>query len=276
MNVFENIAYGIKVKMKRKSYAVNHEVYTIAHTLGIQHLLERNVKSLSGGEQQRVALARALVVKPQILLLDEPLSAVDPQLQQKLRDELKIIHNKFKLTTIHVTHNREEAMVMADRIAILHDGKILQVGTPETIFRKPKTEFIANFVGVENIYAGTSEIIEGVSKITLENGVQFISTNLLAGNVNIAIRPEDIIVSKRKVMTSARNCLYGKVKEISDRGATIRLIVDVYGSSSTSRKPLRALPVIVLITHQSYLDLDLKIGTDVYLYCKAGAVHMFR
>ena len=260
-NVEQNIEYGLKLRKLEKP-KIKKKIIEISEILKIEHLLHRNVKTLSGGEQQRIALARALVIKPKLLLLDEPLSALDPLIQKDIRKELKRIHKELGITTIHVTHNQEEALLLADRIAVMNKGRILQTGTPEEIFRKPKSEFMANFVGVENLLSGTAEIKNGTTKIDIL-GRNLVSANIIEGKVNVTIRPEDIIVSKEEIKSSARNSLNGKIIEITDRGGIISIVVDV------------GFPLVVYVTRQSFIDLEIKITSRVWLSFKAHSVHVF-
>lgn len=145
MTVFENIAFGLKI---RKEKDVNEKIKKIMKTLQISGLENRHPNQLSGGQQQRVALARTLVVKPKILLLDEPLSNVDAKLRYELRDELKRIQKKTRITTLYVTHDQEEALTISDRIAIMHEGAIIEIGKPHDLYFNPKKEYTKQFMGV--------------------------------------------------------------------------------------------------------------------------------
>jgi len=263
LNVYENIAYGLKVK-KHTRAQVDSKVNKISRTLGIHKLLHRNISTLSGGEAQRVALARALILRPKVLLLDEPLSALDPNIQERVREEIKELHTKFGITTIHITHNREEAIILADRIAIMDNGLIHQVGDPQHIFRKPTTRFVAEFVGVKNIFPGR---IKGNGQVRI-NGLSkthkpIFTTSKLTGNVNIALRPEDIIITPKVFQTSARNVLKGRISSMKDQGSVVR--VDV----NAGRK------FMVNVTKQALDELGITIGSDVFLMFKASAVHVF-
>ncbi|HEC88818.1 MAG TPA: ABC transporter ATP-binding protein [Thermoplasmata archaeon] len=258
-NVFENIAFGLKIRGEKN---IREQVEEMAKLVGIKNILYRYPKKLSGGEKQRVSIARALIIKPKILLMDEPLSALDVFTQKKLRNELKRIHNETGVTILHVTHDQEEALVLGDRIGIMNNGEIIQVGTPEEVFRKPRTEFVANFVGVENLFSGNAEIKKNITEIKIDNVVLH-STVKKSGRVNVSTRPEDIIVSKEKMRSSARNVLSGKITGIEDRGAIIKLNVEC------------GISLVVIITRESFFDLKLKIGSKIYLYFKAGNVHLF-
>lgn len=260
--VFENIAFGLKVKKIAKE-EIKTRVNEMMDLLKISHLADRLPRTLSGGEQQRTALARALIIYPKILLMDEPLSALDRKTRDELMQELKEIHKKFDVTLVHVTHNFDEALMLADRIAIMRNGEISQVGTSTEIFRHPADKFVADFVGVENIIEGTAE--KDGEKLTVVNtgNISIYSTEQKEGHVHITVRPEDIILSAKKVETSARNVFKGQIKEIVDTGALIKLTIDV------------GEPIIVFLTRQSFLDMELNIGKSVWMYFKATAVHVF-
>ena len=150
LSVAQNIAYGLKIQKFSKS-EIESKVSEIAQALGIEDLLGRFPNELSGGQQQRVALARALVLKPKILLMDEPLSSLDTKLRTKVREELKEIQQKLKITTVYVTHDQEEALSLSTKIAVLDKGKVLQEGSPKEIYFEPKNAFVADFVGKANL-----------------------------------------------------------------------------------------------------------------------------
>lgn len=151
MTVQKNIEYGIKINDKKLSKAqIEEKVLEAAKSLNLENLLKRYPNELSGGQQQRVALARGLVLNPKILLMDEPLSSLDTKLREKVRDELKEIQQKLKITTIYVTHAQEEALSLSDTIAVINEGKLLQQGSPRDVYFKPQDEFTADFVGKAN------------------------------------------------------------------------------------------------------------------------------
>ena len=260
--VFENIAFGLKVKKVAKE-EIKTRVNEMMDLLKISHLADRLPRTLSGGEQQRTALARALIIYPKILLMDEPLSALDRKTRDELMQELKEIHRKFDVTLVHVTHNFDEALMLADRIAIMRNGEISQVGTSTEIFRHPADKFVADFVGAENIIEGIAK--KDGAKITIVDtgNISIYSTEQNEGHVHITVRPEDIILSTQKVETSARNVFKGQIREIVDTGALIKLTIDV------------GEPLVVFLTRQSFLDMELNIGKSVWTYFKATAVHVF-
>ncbi len=260
LNVEENVKFGLRLK-KVPKLETDKKIQRTMNLLGLTHLSKRLPRTLSGGEQQKVALARALVLDPDVLLLDEPLSALDVPTQERLRGELKDLHEKSGITTIHVTHDHVEAILLGDRIGVLSDGKLIQVGEPDEIFRKPKSEFIAKFVGVENIFSGKSELKKGLARIDIGN-VLIEAVTQKEGKVKVCIRPEDILLSKRPIKSSGRNMLKGKITEISDRGTIVRLKIDV------------GRELVVIITKRSFLDMKLRIGSGVYAAFKASSVHV--
>ena len=150
LSVAQNIAYGLKLQKNLSKTEINQLVSEISLSLGIGELLSRYPNELSGGQQQRVALARALVLKPKILLMDEPLSSLDTKLRTKVREELKEIQQRLKITTIYVTHDQEEALSLSTKIAVLNEGSLLQEGSPRQIYFEPKNQFVADFVGKAN------------------------------------------------------------------------------------------------------------------------------
>ncbi|MFQ6120948.1 MAG: ABC transporter ATP-binding protein, partial [Methanosarcinales archaeon] len=206
LNVQENIAFGLK--LKNKSEEIKEKVLSMAKLLRISHLLQRMPNTLSGGESQRVALARALVIEPKLLLLDEPFSALDPSIKQKLWLELKNIINKLGVTTLHVTHDFEEAFILSDRIAVLCKGNILQVGNREDIFYRPNNKTLAKFIGTRNIFeAKVISIRRELKELQLYwNGFNIIAPipynygykSLLYGEkVGFCIRPEHVIIIRK-------------------------------------------------------------------------------
>ncbi len=263
MNVYENIAYGLKINKMNES-EVDAIVKKFARMLHIEKILHRSPAKLSGGEQQRVAIARALAIKPKILLLDEPLAALDEMLRFEIMKEMKEINRKLGITFIHVTHSKEEAMILADRIAVMNNGRILQVGKPEEIFRKPKSKFMAEFVGVENIFRGTARTKNGLTIFNAGN-IKIYSSIPFEGEGYASIRPEDIILSKNEIKSSARNCIKGVIKKIEDIGRLIRIEVECNG-----------IPFIVNVTREAADEIELNIGKDVYLIFKAQNVNLFR
>ena len=199
MNVFENIAFGLKIK--KKSAEIKNEVIEIAKLLNIETLLNRGITHLSGGEAQRVALARALVVKPKVLLLDEPFSGIHEGLKNELWFELKNILKKIETATIHITHNLDEGYAVADKMGIIIDGEIIQQGTTDEIFSRPKNMVIAEFLGLKNIFDGKINS-QNKQNITLEyKSIKIIADSnikkfAVGQNIKFCIRPDAIKVIK--------------------------------------------------------------------------------
>lgn len=260
--VYENIAFGLKLRNLEKT-EINTKVNEMMTLFNISHLADRLPRTLSGGEQQRTALARALIIYPKVLLMDEPLSALDKQTKDELIKELKRINKTFNITIVHVTHNFDEALMLADRVGIMRDGKIAQVGDTNEIFRKPADKFVADFVGVENVIEGLAQ--QGNENLTVVDtgNIQIYSAEPKFGEVHVSIRPEDVILASQKVETSARNVFKGKINEINDRGTLIKLVIDI------------GEPLVVFMTRQSFLDMELNINKEVWTYFKASAVHIF-
>lgn len=261
LTIRKNIAFGLRSK-KIQVGEINKAVEKYAGMLHIAHLLHRYPDTLSGGEQQRAAIARAMVMNPWALLLDEPLSALDAKTRENLRRELKSLHDITKTTIIHITHNFEEVFDLADRVAIMNEGKIIQVGTPDEIFRKPKNHFVAEFVGATNIFKGTSTAENGIVHISIDNIIVRAHSEV-EGNVYISVRPEEILISTEPLASPIRNAFPGKICDIRHCGAMIRLIVDV------------GVTLVVALTRQGFEEAKLGIGDSVYIAFKATSVHVF-
>jgi molybdate transport system ATP-binding protein/molybdate/tungstate transport system ATP-binding protein len=202
------------------------------------------------------------VTEPKVLLLDEPLSALDSRTTERLQAELARIHEITGTTTIHVTHSFGEAFALGDRIAVMCGGKIIQVGAPDDVFRRPNSEFIADFVGVENLFRGKSVVHDDIALVHAD-GISMVASSLKSGDVSISIRPEDILISKKEIETSARNSFYGAITEVKNMGTIVRVVVDV------------GVPVVVALTKQSYEAMGLLCGVRVWIVFKASAVHLF-
>lgn len=263
LTVEENIGFGLKSR-KVKKREIKRRVDELANLMGVSHLLHRYPGTLSGGEQQRIAIARALIMEPKVLLLDEPLSALDTQTAERLRQELKNVHSITNTTIIHVTHSFEEAFLLGSRMAVMDKGEIVQVGTPNEVFRKPESEFAAEFLGVGNLFQGESHVDNDIARIDVD-GINIVSATLKPGSVHVSIRPEDVLVSTKQIVSSARNSFKGKIASIVDAGSILKIAVDV-GID---------IPFIVAITKQSFDELNLKTGGKVYITFKASAVHVF-
>jgi len=262
LSVEENIAFGLKMR-KRTKDEIKSRTDAIAEVVGILHLLKRSPATLSGGEKQKVALARALVTEPKVLLLDEPLSALDPETREMMQGELREMHRKVMVTIIHVTHDFEEALTLGHRVAVLNDGCIAQMGTPEEFLRQPSSEFVARFALSRNIFSGRVVGIEDGCALIDIGGTKLRATTETKGEVRLSLRPEDILISREPLQSTARNCFEGVVSDIADRGSVIYVTV--------------TLPpdFICIITRQAFDELRLRKGVEVWITFKASAIHVF-
>ena len=222
LNVYENIAFGLRLK-KTPEKEIKEAVTEMLSLINLKGFERRNIASLSGGQQQRVAIARALVVKPRVLLLDEPLGALDLKLRKDMQVELKNIQQRLGITFIYVTHDQEEALSMSDTIVVMDSGVIQQIGTPTDIYNEPKNAFVADFIGESNI-------IEGVMRADFwveMAGHRFKCLDKGFGvdeNVDVVVRPEDVdVVPVEKSMIS------GVVTSITFKGVYYEIIVEIKG-----------------------------------------------
>ncbi len=259
----KNIGYGLDVRGMPKGEK-DARVDELIDLLSIRHLEHRDVETLSGGEQQKVGLARALAPRPRILLLDEPFSALDESTKSGLMAEMRAVHNREKVTIVHVTHSQEEAMVMADRIGIMMDGQIVQVGTPEEIFYKPQSTDVAAFVKIENIWSGiVSESTPDCATVDV-GPVSILAPpdGYVAGDtVRVMLRPEDVILGAPSG-GSARNTLSGIVVSVEPRGFYSLVRVDC------------GIPVTAAVTKQSMERLSVTPGDAMDVAFKLTALHV--
>lgn len=263
MSVRENISYPIRLK-GLGSKQIFSQVVTQAEAMEIGHLLDRMPKTLSGGELQRVALARTLIRKPKYLLLDEPLASLDVSLRQGLRSLLKGI-NKEGQTIIHVTHDYEEALVLANKVAVINQGKIIQIGAADEVFHQPGSEFVARFTGVKNYFAARLYREMDRQYGELENGqVLRLNTEEPEGKGFVILRGEDIFISLENLPTSATNQMIGQILEINPSPFGFEVLVDT-GTRFYAR-----------ITRESLQNLTLRPGKEVWISFKAANVKFVR
>jgi len=265
-SVYDNVSYGLRIRKKNKN-SIKNKVLESLEKLEISHLINRLAGTLSGGEAQRVSLARALVLEPEILLLDEPFAELDQPTREELRHNLYKIIRRENQTTLHVTHDRNEALVISDSVALMNKGKIIQRGRTEDVFNKPINEFVANFLGVETILYG--KIIskrDGLCIVNINNQKLEVVSDLEKGeNVIACIRPENVTLFKYSLKTplsSARNSFVATIKDISSYGLVYRVVMDC-GFNLTS-----------FITKQSLNRLNLKIGEKTIANIKATSIHL--
>jgi spermidine/putrescine transport system ATP-binding protein len=221
LSIFENVAFGLR-RRGVKSGELRRRVTEALELVGLAGLERRKPRQLSGGQQQRIALARALVNRPRVLLLDEPLGALDLKLRKEMQLELKRIQADVGITFVHVTHDQEEAMTMADRIVIMNGGRIEQLGTPTELYEQPRTPFVAGFLGVSNLLDG---VVVGEDQVKLTDGtlvrVPSRTLNGRTGNIQIGVRPE-----KLRIGGEAANSLSGSITESAYIGVSTQYIVE--------------------------------------------------
>ena len=260
LSVERNIGFGLRAH----GYAETNIIET-ADLLGIRHLLSRSVDGLSGGEKQRVALARALVLKPKILLLDEPVCALDEVTRQQVCAQLSDIQRRLDLTTVHVSHNLEEAFSVADRAAILHDGLLQQVGTLDELLRKPTSEFVARFMRCENIFC--AEVIgrgtrDSDSRVKL-GGIELQIAGRHSNKLMLMIRPEDLLIRPASRYTGkGENIIPATLIRSRDCGGYVRVELD------------GPISLVAHMTHAAFADLHEKNYIDVVAELGLNNVHV--
>ncbi|HII00570.1 TPA: ATP-binding cassette domain-containing protein [Methanosarcinaceae archaeon] len=308
MDVFENIAYALRKRLGDKKQ-IEAEIHRIAGILGINELLHRKPSTLSGGEKQRVALARSLVVRPKLLLLDEPFSALDIRNREKMREALKKAIRECRTTVLHVTHDFDDIWSLANRVVIIRNGEVMQEGDPESVFRRPSPDFVADFLGT-NVLKGKVRALEG--KLTVleirgpsQNRIQnqskdqspkrdqkknrsqsqsfeIYSTDSAepGEEVSISIRPEEIILARGAVESSARNTVKGIVTGISKKEHLVLVEMEIGNSGSgnsmqeNSETGISELKAVVTPTSCELLDLG--IGKEIYAVFKAANARIIR
>jgi len=271
LTVEENITYG----------ATDREFARhVAERLGAATLLARPVRGLSGGERQLVALARAVAIRPSVLLLDEPFSALDHRRRSDVRRELRQLHRELTMTVLQVTHDFTEAGLLGDVAILLDDGRVLQVGPPNTVFRQPASPYVADFLGADNVLAGEACEVEATRSGARQGnprvaGVERRMMEFRTGKLTLyglgdapgaghaVIRAEEVLLSMEPTSTSARNMFAGRVVELLTLGALTRVTLDIQGTL-----------LVAALTTRSASDLSLEIGTPVFASFKAMAVHL--
>jgi molybdate/tungstate transport system ATP-binding protein len=263
LSVKDNILFGLKLR-KKSPAELQETLDWLTDLLKIYPLLNRKPLNLSGGERQKVALARALSTRPQILLLDEPLSALDPETREEVQDELRTLHGVLNNTMVHVTHDFEEAMALGTRVAVVGEGRLKQVGTPEQIFRHPESSFVAHFALVRNIFRGEIKKNKDGKTIFTTTGFEFEVNANISGPCYAAIRPEDLRIVSQPQEISTSNVLSGTLIRIVDKGAAIQITANVPPE------------VKVMIPRNQYLQSGLNIGQKIYTAADIDLIHIFK
>lgn len=269
LNVRANVTYG----------ASRSAADDAISRFGLEAFINRDVASLSGGERQLVAIARAVARRPEVLLLDEPFSALDPRTRAAARRVLRAIHIERRFTILHVTHDFSEAGMLGDIAVLLDRGRVLQAGPPEQLFRRPASPYIADFLGAENVFAGEVRPIDAAVPDWVEGGADEVSESALAfttgaltfyalgdalaGPAHAIIRAEEIMLSLETSTSSIRNQFAGRVIEVAPAGAITRVTVDSSGTA-----------LVAAITTRSARELGIVPGADVVAAFKATAVHI--
>jgi len=225
-SVFDNIAFGLKYRNVEKS-VIAQKVKRALDMVRLPGVEKKLPSEMSGGQQQRIALARAIVIEPDVLLLDEPLSALDANLREEMRTELKTIQREVGITTIFVTHDQEEALAMSDRVVVMNKGVIEQQGSPEDVYRRPETRFVATFLGQSNLLPGRIAAVgNGIATVSLDNGQQIEATAPSAAKAGMAVTG---VVRAQKVVVGKTGPIQGKIISVSYLGGTAAYFIDAAG-----------------------------------------------
>ena len=252
LNVYENIAFPLRMK-KRPEEEIKTRVTEMLKMVALSGFENKSVSTLSGGQQQRVAIARALVSHPKVLLLDEPLGALDLKLRKDMQNELKTIQKAIGITFVYVTHDQEEALSMSDTIVVMADGEIQQIGTPTDIYNEPKNAFVADFIGESNIVDGV--MLEDKKVRMSGHTFECLDGGYAKGEqVDVVVRPEDV-----DVVTPEKGMLTGIVTNVTFKGVHYEIIVDIGGFKW-------------MIQSTDYVAPDAKIG----LYIEPDAIHVMK
>jgi spermidine/putrescine transport system ATP-binding protein len=266
MNVVDNVAFGLRMKRLAPSQ-IDQRVHRMLALVERPDVGSRFPHQLSGGQQQRIALARALVNEPTVLLLDEPLGALDLKVRRRMQQELKRIHREVGVTFIYVTHDQEEALTMSDRIAVMNRGRIEQLDAPSTIYERPRSRFVADFIGMMNVLSGVVEGHDDKSVVVRAPGgilLRGLTTQPLSQGkaVEVTVRPEKVRMSLQ-APESADNCLEGRVSEIVYQGANTEYFVTLAPGSQ--------LRVIAQNSNPRDRQAFADVGTTVFVDWAASA-----
>ena len=254
MTVFENVAFGLKLR-KVPSADIKRQVQAMLEVVRMGELADRYPSELSGGQQQRVALARAIVIKPAVLLLDEPLSNLDANLREEMRFEIRRMHDEFRITTVYVTHDQSEAMVTSDRIAVMNKGRIEQVDAPYILYSRPKTRFVASFIGRTNFLDGTQSG-DMASFPGFAIPVAALAEPAAGGGaITISVRPQAIQLHRAKPALAGRIALDGRITERAFLGETWDYVFAAREGALTLK--VAASPATVFeVGSEAWVELD--------------------
>lgn len=258
LSVWDNVAFGLRIKKRSKS-EIKERVQTALRLVKMTNFAQRSPVQLSGGQQQRVALARALVNRPAVILLDEPLGALDLKLRKEMQMELSNLHQELGLTFVMVTHDQEEALSLSDRIAVMNQAQIEQIGSPAEIYERPSTPFVADFIGDTNLFHGQAQqLATGGLVVITPNGLKMFLDDHAerlpqAGPVVVSIRPEKIQLSLEGA-TGTVNCFEGRLKHMMYLGTHVHYIVELAGGDRLT------------VLQSSIRGSQLAQDTPVYVY----------
>jgi spermidine/putrescine transport system ATP-binding protein len=262
MNVHKNIAFGLKMKRVKKD-EIDDKVSKALELVDLSGMGSRKPGQLSGGQQQRVALARALVNEPSVLLLDEPLGALDLKLRKEMQMELKSLQKRLGITFIYVTHDQEEALTMSDRIAVMCAGEIEQVGTPSQVYEEPKTEFVADFIGISNLFSGdlrseNDSILTLMTPDRLEIKTTTDATDL-PRTATVIVRPEKIQISPHKPEEDV-NFFRGRIEEIVYLGTVIQFIINLNDKKLVALEKNHSRGLQFEVNQEVFVSWDISSG----------------
>jgi tungstate transport system ATP-binding protein len=263
--VWENVTLGMKLRGVPRD-EIKPRAQAWLERFGIGDLARRQARTLSGGEAKRVSLARAFALQPEVLFLDEPFAALDSPTRQALLEDFANVLKETRTTAVMVTHDRNEALALGSRVAVLMNGSIRQIGTPAEVFSAPVDEEVAKFVGMENLLEGTISFCEGQMVVVDIKGtsIQAVSDCDIGEKVLVGMRPEDITVALTRLSSSARNCLAGTVKGTVTAGPLCRVEIDC------------GFTLVALVTKRSATEMGLEKGTKVYAAFKSVSLHVIK
>lgn len=279
--VLENVAFGLKFRrLARKD--VKRKVEETLDLMGVSRLAGADMRTLSGGELQRVALARALVLEPEILFLDEPTSNLDVHVRRRFREDLRRVVQQLAATVVIITHEHNEALALAQRVAVIQDGRVVQIGTPQEVFTRPQNAFVADFTGAETIWHGrVVSCFDGLCRVRTRAGVdvEVVASAAEGGEVALAIRPEDVglgldLSSGEGGGCSVRNHWCGVVESMSLSGPLVRVVVRLDCTPGVEVAFGGEGEVISLITRASAEEMALEPGTRLVASVKATALQV--